>query len=72
MLNNLPLDQMSVAEKLATMETLWADLCRNPDEVPSPQWHEKVLADRSARLDSGEATTTDWETVKARLRNLGK
>jgi Putative addiction module component len=37
----LPLDKMTVAEKLRAMEMLWADLSRNEAQIESPAWHKK-------------------------------
>ncbi|MCA9249205.1 MAG: addiction module protein [Planctomycetales bacterium] len=68
----LPLDQMSVAEKVAAMEAIWASLCNRPVDVTSPAWHDKILSERSKRIESGEATLTDWSEAKERLQNLGK
>ena len=39
----LPLDQMTIEEKLRAMELLWADLSRNEQQLQSPEWHEEVL-----------------------------
>jgi hypothetical protein len=33
---SIPLDKMSLAEKLEAMEALWADLSRTPSQVPVP------------------------------------
>ncbi|HOV77771.1 MAG TPA: addiction module protein [Sedimentisphaerales bacterium] len=44
----LPLDKMTVSEKFSEMERLWDDLCRNPQDVPSPSWHEAILVEREA------------------------
>jgi hypothetical protein len=33
----LPLNDMTVAEKLQFMETLWQDLSRNADALESPE-----------------------------------
>ena len=62
---SIPLDKMSLAEKLEAMEALWADLSRTPADVPVPQWHRDVL---KARMES-PATWLDWE-VKASLREM--
>jgi putative addiction module component len=64
----LPLDQMTVAEKLRAMEMLWADLSRNEKQIESPAWHGDVLRDREAKIKSGEAKFMDWETAKKQLR----
>jgi hypothetical protein len=33
---NLPLEKMSIAEKIRTMEIIWDDLCRKADRLSSP------------------------------------
>ena len=43
---SIPLDKMSLAEKLEAMEALWADLSRTPSQVPVPDWHREVLKAR--------------------------
>ena len=65
----LPLDKMSVAEKLRAMEMLWADLSHNEAQLESPAWHEEVLRDREARIKSGKESFIDWETAKKQLRD---
>lgn len=59
---------MSIAERLQAMEQLWDALCRDPAEVPSPQWHAEVLADRKARAQRGEAKFLTLEQLRSRLR----
>jgi len=65
----LPLDQMTLADKLRIMETLWADLSRHEEEFPSPAWHEQVLQARAEKLKSGEETFVAWELAKQQLRD---
>jgi hypothetical protein len=65
----LPLDRMSVAEKLRAMELLWADLSRDETQFESPAWHGDVLRDREACVKSGKETYMDWETAKKQLRD---
>ena len=69
---DLPLETMSVAEKLEAMEAIWTSLCSSPDDVASPAWHADVLAERKKRLESGEATVSNWAEAKKRLQNLGQ
>jgi hypothetical protein len=64
----LPLEEMSVAEKLHAMEALWADLCRRAPDATTPEWHADVLAERERRLAAGEEAVLDWEEAKQRLR----
>ena len=35
----LPLNEMSVEEKLQTMEALWQSLSADPAAIDSPAWH---------------------------------
>ena len=65
---DLPLDQMTLSEKLHLMETLWDHLTRHPSDVPSPAWHEEVLRDCRRRAESGENRLIDWEEAKKELR----
>ena len=64
----LPLDRMTIVEKLRVMETLWADLSRNEALYESPAWHGDVLNDRAERVKNGTESFMDWETAKQQLR----
>ena len=68
----LPLDKMTVAEKLRAMEALWADLSRNEAQFESPAWHGDVLHDRAERVKDGTESFIDWETAKQQLRDRTK
>jgi hypothetical protein len=64
----LPLDQMTVEEKLRAIEEIWQDLSRNPEDVPSPEWHRDVLREREERLRSGLTEFIDLDELKKRFR----
>jgi hypothetical protein len=64
----LPLAEMSLAEKLEAMETIWADLSQRAPEHAAPEWHAEVLEERERRLTAGEEEILDWEEAKRRLR----
>ena len=66
----LPLNSMSTVEKLKILESVWASLRDAPD-LPTPEWHREILAERKRRLESGEATISSWEDAKKRLNELG-
>ena len=65
----LPLEKMTIAEKLRVMETLWSDLTRDEKQFESPEWHGKVLGERAARVKQGKESFMDWETAKRQIRN---
>jgi putative addiction module component (TIGR02574 family) len=64
----LPLNEMSVEEKLQTMEELWQSLSVDPAAIKSPAWHEEELAERERKIESGEAKFVEWEKAKAEIR----
>lgn len=64
----LPLEQMTIAEKMQTMENIWDDLCKKADGLPSPTWHKQVLKKREDRIKSGMSKFVDWEDAKKNIR----
>lgn len=65
----IPLEHMTLEEKLQTMETLWDDLCRKNSDISSPSWHQDVLSERATALQNGNEKFIDWETAKKNIRN---
>ncbi len=65
----LPLNEMTVEEKLQAMEALWEDLSRNADLLETPAWHEEILLERERQLATGEASFIEWEQAKAQIRS---
>ncbi len=68
----IPLDGLTIQEKLHLMERIWTDLSQHPNDLPSPEWHRDILAKRREALLAGETQFEDWETVKQRLFNRYK
>ena len=64
----LPLSQLTLAQKLDLMEAIWEDLTKDEEKLESPAWHENVLRDREEALKAGEASVSDWEEAKDRIR----
>jgi putative addiction module component (TIGR02574 family) len=65
----LPLDKMSVEEKLRALEQLWEDLARTPATIPSPSWHRDVLEAREKRFAEGRERSIPWEKAKDDIRS---
>lgn len=63
----LPLAEMSVEEKLRTLEVLWNDLRRNEEDIPMPQWHRDLLDERTRLTCEGKIKFSNWETAKKRI-----
>jgi hypothetical protein len=65
---DLPVSELSLAQKLDLMEILWADLTRDDTKLKSPAWHETVLKDREEAFAAGKVTVSDWEQAKKRIK----
>lgn len=67
----LPLAELTLAQKLDLIETLWADISKDQKQLESPTWHAEILRDRQKALEAGKATVHDWREAKERIkRNL--
>ena len=51
------------------MEKLWDDLCRDPESIPSPNWHKEVLEAREKEINEGKAKFTAFDPAKERIRD---
>ena len=67
MIVTLPLHEMSIEDKISTMEILWEDISKNPSNYPSPDWHEDILKAREKNLQQGKDEFEDWEEVKREI-----
>jgi Putative addiction module component len=65
----LPLDKMTTEEKLLALEEIWEDLCRIPDNIPSPAWHGSVLEERQQRVEEGSSAFVEWTRAKQNIRD---
>ena len=64
---SLPLNKMTNSDKIAIMEKLWDDLCKNPESIPSPEWHKEVLEAREKYVKEGKAEFSSLEKTKERI-----
>jgi len=70
MIDSTQIEKMSVTERLHAMDQLWDSLNRHDDEIPSPDWHQGVLADRKARVQRGEAKFLTLDQLRSHLRSF--
>ena len=68
----IPLDKMTISEKLRALEEIWDDLRRTPESVPSPSWHADVVQAREKRIQEGESNFEDWTEAKRTIRDRAK
>ncbi len=66
---SIPLEQMSVEDKLQAIEEIWADLAGIPDSVPSPSWHANILKAREESISKGISQFLDIAEAKKAVRD---
>ena len=66
---SLPLKDMTLADKIRMMESLWADLSAEGSDFEPPAWHGTVLEERKAGYDAGQIKASDWESAKTRIND---
>lgn len=66
----LPLESMTVGEKLDAMEAIWDSLARNPDAFESPAWHADVLREREREVEAGKTDFIPWEEAQREIDRM--
>ena len=57
-------DDMSVAEQIEYVQTLWERIAASPDDVPVPDWHREVIRERVKQLEADPAQGRPWAEVR--------
>lgn len=65
----LPLDKMSLSDKLEVMEALWESLSSSPQNLPSPEWHRNILLERKNLAEEKKLQFNDWDTAFKQLKD---
>ena len=64
----LPLETMTIAEKMDVIDRIMADLSRNSSAVPVIEWHGEMLEQRAEDLKNGTDHFLTLEEAEARIR----
>lgn len=60
-------DELSVAEKLDYVQSLWDRIAAKPETVPVPDWHLEVIDERLAKSQKPGAGRS-WDELREELR----
>jgi putative addiction module component (TIGR02574 family) len=63
-------DELSVEEKLDYVEALWGRIVAKPEQMPVPDWHRRILAERLAAYRAGSGSSRPWNEFRDELRSL--
>ena len=66
----LPLEKMSLDEKLEVLDLLWADIARKPEEFQSPAWHGEYLKEVEQGLKNGTERFLDIDEAEQMIMDL--
>lgn len=67
--DSIPLDDMSLSDKLSLIETVWDSLSQKGEDFESPEWHGEVLQKRMdmEKVQRGDTEFRSLESVRQRL-----
>ncbi|MBX3289294.1 MAG: addiction module protein [Acidobacteria bacterium] len=64
----LPLEKMTVAEKMDVVDRIMDDLSRNASSIPVIEWHGEILKQRAENLKNGTDRFISLEDAEKRIR----
>ncbi|MBV9216777.1 MAG: addiction module protein [Acidobacteria bacterium] len=63
----LPLETMTVAEKMDVIDRIMNDLSRSSSTVPAIAWHEEMLRQRAENIQNGKDRFITLEEAEKRI-----
>ncbi len=60
----LPLDKLTVDEKMEIVYTVWDDIFRHSNDIKWPAWHSAYLRKLKNSIDEGKEEVMDFEVAK--------
>ena len=57
----------NVQSDSAVGELLWRSLAASPEQVPSPEWHGRVVSEHLSKIERGEGKFLTLDEVKRRF-----
>jgi len=60
-------DSLSVEEQIDYLQSLWERIAAHPEQIPVPNWHREVLAERVAALHESTEEGKNWDDFDREL-----
>lgn len=60
--------ELSIEEQIDYVQSLWDRIAATPGQVPVPEWHQAILAERLKDYDATPDAGESWDVVRKRLR----
>lgn len=66
-------DALSIDQQIDYLQSLWDRIAARPENVPVPDWHREILAERLAGHHTDEGKGKEWDEFEKELTtNLSK
>jgi putative addiction module component (TIGR02574 family) len=62
-------DDLPVEDQIDYVQSLWDRIAAKLDQVPVPEWHRQVLAQRLAAPQTNPEPARPWEEVRDEIRS---
>ena len=60
-------DALSVEEQIDYVQSLWDHIAARPEQVPVPDWHREIIAERLAAYRANPEEGKTWHEVEKDL-----
>lgn len=60
-------EALSVDEQIDYVQSLWDHIAARPEDVPVPDWHREILAERLAAHHADKDQGQEWEEFEQEL-----
>ncbi len=60
-------DELSVEEQIEYIQSLWEQVVTEPEKVPVPDWHKKIITERLKAYRENPEEGDSWEKVRDRI-----
>lgn len=61
-------DALSIDEQIDYVQSLWDHIAARPEDVPVPDWHKEILAERLAAHRADDGKGREWDEIEKDLR----
>jgi putative addiction module component (TIGR02574 family) len=65
-------DDLTVGEQIEYVQALWEHIAASPDQVPVPEWHEKIIRERLEAYRANPTAGRTWSEVRTDIENTLK
>ena len=60
-------DDLPVDEQIDCIQSLWDRIAASPEQVPVPEWHQRILNEREEAYKVNPGSSRPWEDARAEL-----